>query len=83
MRENESHPVPPGNGLLTLVNSAIAVLAIFFITRSSTWALACAFLMAGSGYFVARAPSRIRLVSGIYLAAAAFVAAFFLSHRSY
>lgn len=83
MPQNESRPVPPRHGLFTLVNTAIAVLAIFFITGSSTWALASAFVMAGTGYYSAQVSSRIRILAGIYFAAAAFVATFYLTHRGF
>ena len=81
MAENESRRVPETHGLLTLLNSAVAVLAIFLITGSATWALGSAFVMAGTGYYSAQASSRFRLLVGIYLLAAAYVAAFYLTHR--
>jgi len=78
MIASQSEPLPAHHGLLTLVHTGIAVLAIFFLTRSSAWALGSAFVMAGSGYFVARAPSRVRIVAGIYVAAGMSIAAFYL-----
>lgn len=82
MAENESRPVPQTHGLLTLLNSAVAVLSICLITGSSTWALASAFVMAGTGYYSAQVSTRFRLLAGIYLLAAACLAAFFLTHRA-